>query len=188
MIKNKYNLLQSINWALKPNVCPSLITTNRRYTKEERLKANKLEKEWGCSIIEQTNNNQWTTKLGEHLVKNVYLSKGIFIKRPIQKNGYRPDWETENEIIEVKTRSWTTSGTAGEKVLGVPYKYSDIPRIYNKPLKIVCVAYQEYELTYGNTQIFGTNISDEKKQMLELWKNMGIEFIPFSKLVESTLQ
>ena len=46
-------------------------------------------------------------------------------------------------MVEVKSRSWCTTGTAGEKVR-VPYKYADIPNLYNKPLMIVCVAYQEW--------------------------------------------
>ena len=58
-------------------------------------------------------------------------------------------------IYEVKTSNWTISGTAGEKVLGTMYKYSDIPKFYKKPLKIICIAYQEYELTNCNTKIFG---------------------------------
>jgi len=183
MINNKVFLLQATKWALKPNIKPSMISDDRRYSKKERDEANKLEKLWGNSMIGQSGNNQWTTKLGEELVRQLYLSKGIFIKRPQKINGYCPDWETDKYIIEVKTRNWTTSGTAGEKVLGVPFKYSVIPRLYGKPLKIVCIAYQEYELTYGNTRVFGDNISDEKNILLGIWKNMDIEFIKFSTLV-----
>ena len=93
-----------------------------------------------------------------------------------------PDWETDKYIYEVKTRNWTTSGTAGEKVLGVMYKYSEIPELYGKPLKIVCVAYQEHELTYGNTKIFG-EVCSSKKKFLDLAKSMDIEYIKFSDLV-----
>ena len=42
-------------------------------------------------------------------------------------------------------------GNSREKVFGTMYKYSDLPQIYGKPLYIVCVAYQEWELSYGNT-------------------------------------
>ena len=85
-------------------------------------------------------------------------------------------------IYEVKTRNWTTSGTAGEKVLGTMYKYSDIPIIYKKPLKIVCVAYQEYELTHGTTKIFN-NVSPTKKEFLELANKLNINYIKFSDLI-----
>ena len=83
----------------------------------------------------------------------------------------------------MKTRSWTTSGTAGEKVFGVPYKYAEIPKLYGKPLKIVCVAYQECELMHGKTRVFGDDISTEKKEMLAFWKERNIEFVKFSDII-----
>ena len=144
---------------------------------------NKLEKLWGNRMINQSGNNQWTTLLGEGLVKQTLERRGINTWKPKRINKYSPDLETEDAIIEVKTRNWTTSGTAGEKVFGVPYKYSDIPRLYNKPLKIVCVAFQEYELTHGNSNVFGDEVSDEKKYLLQVWKSMGIEFVKFSDMV-----
>ena len=36
-------------------------------------KDNEQEKKWGNSIISQSNNNQWTTNLGEKLVEEVLL-------------------------------------------------------------------------------------------------------------------
>lgn len=145
---------------------------------------NTLEKKWGNKMINSTDNNQWTTKLGENLVKDTLILNGEKVWKPKKINGYLPDLETNDYIYEVKTRNWTTSGTAGEKVLGVPYKYSDIPRLYKKPLRIVCVAYQEHELTFSNTKIFGKDISPEKLRILKFWKKMEIEFIPFSSLIK----
>ena len=91
--------------------------------------------------------------------------------------------ETDDAIWEVKTRNWNTPGTAGEKVLGVPYKYSDIPRLYGKPLKIVLVAYQEHEFIYGHTKLFG-DISPDKQKMLNFWKEMGIEYVKCTDLLK----
>ena len=62
------------------------------------------------------------------------------------------------------------------------YKYSEIPELYGKPLKIICVAYQEYELTYGNTKIFG-ELCSSKQKFLKLAKDMEIEYVKFSDLV-----
>ena len=39
-------------------------------------------------------------------------------------------------------------------------KYQNVPELYGKPLKIVCVAYQEEELTNGKTKYFGNNITN----------------------------
>lgn len=141
------------------------------------------EKIWGNKINGTTDIIQWTTHLGENLVKDTLEKLGFNITKPVKKNHYQPDFEIETGIVEVKTRNWTTPGTAGEKVFGVPYKYSDVPRLYGKPLFIVCVGYQEFELTCKNTRIFGKDISPEKKNMLEYWSKMNIYFIPFSLFI-----
>tara|TARA_B100001250_G_scaffold220867_1_gene189450 strand:- start:648 stop:1298 length:651 start_codon:yes stop_codon:yes gene_type:complete len=179
-------LAELINWALNPynNGLASPVKKNEEYTVGMLRKiAKKTEHEWGNKMINQNNNGNWTTSLGENLVRDVLRLLGKNPKKTTGRNGYKPDWECDDAIYEVKTRNWTTSGTAGEKVLGVHYKYSDIPIIYDKPLYIVCVAYQEYELTNGNTRIFGEDISERKREILEMAKKMDIHYIKFSDLV-----
>ena len=90
-------------------------------------------------------------------------------------------------MYEVKTSNWWVSGTAGEKVYGTFIKYQNIPELYGKPLRIVCVAYQEEELLNGKTKYFGENITEKTKQILELASSWGIEYIQFSDLVSSIL-
>jgi len=179
-------LKERINWAIipYPNGITTVVTKIGTQTiSQVRSIAKTQEKEWGNSIIGQTNNGNWTTLLGETLVYDVLVLKGENPRKPETKSGYSPDWETDEYIYEVKTRNWTTTGTAGEKVFGVMYKYSDIPKLYGKPLKIVCVAYQEHELVYGNTKIFG-EVSETKKIYLDLAKSLDIEYIKFSDLVK----
>lgn len=84
----------------------------------------------------------------------------------------------------MKTSSWTVAVPAGEKVLGTWIKYQSIPELYGKPLKIVCVAYQEYELEYGKTKYFGKNVTDKTRGILNLAKSWGIEYVKFSDLVK----
>ena len=179
------NLKEKVDWALngwKNGIITKGIDAN---TREE---AKKEEKIWGNKMIGNDKpTNQWTTKLGEQLVHDILTRNGKIVKRPKQISGHKPDWETDEAIWEVKTRNWTTSGTAGEKVLGVPYKYSDVPELYGKPLKIVCVGYQEWELTHGNTRVFG-DVSESKKKLLKMWKSMGIEYVKFSDLVPECLK
>lgn len=175
-----------LDWAINP--FPNGLTTNVKRTEDcsvgmLRKKAQKAEKEWGNAIINQTNNGNWTTALGENLVFEVLQLLGKNPRRPPERGGYRPDWECDDEIVEVKTRNWTTTGTAGEKVPGVIYKYSDIPDIYGKKLLVVCVAYQEYEYSHGTTKLWG-NISEKKQAHLDLARKHGIEFIRFSELIK----
>ncbi len=86
-------------------------------------------------------------------------------------------------MYEVKTSNWWVSGTAGEKVYGTFIKYQNIPELYGKPLRIVCVANQEEELTTGKTKYFGENITKKTQQVLDLASSWGIEYVRFSDLV-----
>ncbi len=180
----------ALKWCRQPLVEPNLITSNAgRWSKTSRLKAQQREKEWGNKMTGQTNNGQWTTKLGERLVREVLERGGERVWRPDKRTdggiGLRPDWETHKYIWEVKTQNWCVSGTAGEKILGVPWKYSSVPRLYRKPLKIVCVAYQEHEAR-NRFQLFGNGsaLSEERKKQKKMWQEMGIEFIPFTDLLD----
>ena len=102
--------------------------------------------------------------------------------RPKNKEGFKPDLETKDFIIEVKTRNWTTSGTAGEKVLGTPYKYSRVPKLYGKPLLIVLVAYQEFECSKGKLNVL-TPDCEIQKEILNIYKKHNIHYIKFSDLI-----
>jgi len=108
-------------------------------------------------------------------------------RKPEHKGGFNPDWETDEYIYEVKTSNWWVSGTAGEKVLGTFIKYQKIPKLYGKPLKIVCIANQEEELTNGKINYFGENITEETQQVLELARSWNIEYVKFSDLVFSVI-
>lgn len=177
--------LTALDWALAPVTTGSLRNCDRSVTEDDKRE----EKDWGNSAIQrdkQTGN--WTTLLGERLVALVLESHGHRVFKPAKIDHKCPDWETDELVVEVKTSNWTISGTAGEKVLGVPYKYASVPRLWNKPLVIVCVAYQEWELTHGNTRIFGTDIAPEQQHMLDMWKGMNIHFVQFSRLLNGDIK
>lgn len=134
-------------------------------------------------MIGQENNGQWTTKLGEGLVYDVLQLRGENPRKPLPKGRFQPDWETDEYIYEVKTSTWWVEGTAGEKVLGTCIKYQGIPELYGKPLRIVCVANQEEELTNGKTVYFGENITKKTQQLLNMVSSWNIEYVRFSDLV-----
>lgn len=175
------NLKECITWALtKPD---KIVKREGTTIKKQQIIEIKREKEWGNRMINQSNNGQWTTLLGEGLVYDVLNLKGENPKKVEKKLGFEPDWETDNYMYEVKTSNWNVSGTAGEKVLGTFIKYQNIPEIYGKPLRIVCVANQEYELEFGKTPYFGDNVTEKTKKLLEIAKAWNIEYIRFSDLV-----
>ena len=86
-------------WALHPITTSSLRTCDPTITNEDK----KYEREWGNMYIKSTNDNgNWTTKLGEGVVKKLFEISGVNIWKPTRKNGMEPDWETDKFIIEVK--------------------------------------------------------------------------------------
>lgn len=169
-----------IDWALYPY--DGGLTFKSKVTDVVKKK----EREWGNSVIGQTNNNNWTTKLSEGILHDIIKHGGKRIQKPVKKNRCQPDWETDDCIIESKVSNWTISGTAGEKVVGTFYKYSDVPELYGKPLKIVCMAYQEYECTHGkeSMRLFGDGISVKKQRHLSIAKEDGIEYVKFSDFIK----
>ena len=170
-------------YGLREGVRPRSLTLNEGETARGVWEeAKQEERKWGNDMINAINNNNWTTRLGEGIVYELLSRLGKNPRYCIQRRRFKPDWETDDYIIEVKTSNWTVTGTAGEKVLGAPYKYSEILELYGKPLKIICVAYQEWELTHGPTRVFG-DVSGIKKEALEFWKNKGIEYVKFSDLI-----
>jgi len=174
---------KSVEWAINKQIEPKK-TENMTKTQHKEILKNK-EKCWGNEIIDTKDNGQWTTKLGEYLVHDTLSYMGKNPRRVKKLNGFLPDWETDDAIYEVKTSNYYVDGTAGEKVLGTFIKYQDIPTLYNKPLYIVCVANQEYELTQGKTCYFGNNIKDKTKEVLKLANKWQIKYIKFSDLIKN---
>ena len=179
------NLHERIRWALiKP---PAIVKKKGVTIAQQKKEAQDNEKKWGNDMIGQMNNGQWTTLLGEKLVYDVLQLRGENPRKVVRKNGFEPDWETDEYMYEVKTSNWWVNGTAGEKVYGTFIKYQNIPDLYGKPLRIVCVANQEDELTIGKTRYFGENITPKTKQVLELANSWGIQYMRFSELVSPIL-
>jgi len=178
-------LKERVDWALnKPDDIVKKEGITKKRQKEDLMNA---EKKWGNDMIGQENNGQWTTKLGQDLVYEVLQLLGENPRKPSPKGRFQPDWETDNYIIEVKTSNWWVDGTAGEKVLGTGIKYQGIPELYGKPLRIVCVANQEEELTNGKTVYFGENITKKTQQFLDMVSSWKIVYVRFSDLVSPVL-
>lgn len=187
------NLLDNneiIKWCFEPITENSLVDT----TDDRKLKvANKIEKEWARSIIGGAG-NQWTTKLCQDLVKEALIKLGrknvtssTSKQSSVRSKKYSPDLECDEYVYEVKGRSWSTAGTAGEKILGVPLKYGELPNLYKKPLRIILVGYQEYEARNGYA--FGDLLSGdiqtkELKDSLKYFKEHNIEYIGFTDILK----
>ncbi len=194
MTINEKPLLENpdvVRWCYAGVTTTSLMNT----ADEKKLKKFKvIEDKWGNGVIGSKGSGQWTTKLCQNLVaealqklgrKNVHRTRPM--KSSVREKRYEPDLECDRYIYEVKGRNWTTPGTAGEKILGVPLKYGEVPRLYHKPLQIVLVGYQEYEARQGFA--FG-DLLDPKNQTPELheslafYKEHNIEYVAFTDILK----
>lgn len=147
-----------INW-LHAN--PFINIQNKKFRKI-------AEDSWGRIIVGK-NTCQWTTPLSEGIFKEYLKRSG----QTLLTNNFG-NFITDKAVYKVKCRSWNTSGTAGDKILAVPYK---LPQVLEKPVYIVLMAYQEKD----NFGIFDTS-SPEKIEMIVNWKKRGIEFVKFTEL------
>ena len=195
MKKKNLNLLENsevIRW------CYEGITdyTLKNKSSEKDLKeSNETERDWGNKVIQGIDGGgQWTTRLCEGLVMEALIRLGrknvkktTLKKSSLRDKRYNPDLECDEYVYEVKGRNWTTPGTAGEKILGVPLKYGEIPRLYKKPLQIILVGYQEYEAKEGYA--FGDlldkeNQTKELQESLAFYKEHNIEYVAFTDILK----
>jgi hypothetical protein len=146
---------------------------------------------WGKNVI-QSNTSQWTTKLGEGvlyelLILNNKNPRKITVGKVAANNKkLQPDFEADDGIYENKARKYMTSGTAGEKILGTPIKYSECRRLFKKPTYIVCMGYQEREAEDA-FQLFQPK-SEELRSILEfLEEKFDIKYIKASELLKQIL-
>jgi hypothetical protein len=147
-----------------------------------------LEDEWGRGVMRRRRpdlklDKQWTNKFGEHICEELYTLMGKTVTKPARKCNYQPDTETNDAIVEVKTQTYYTSGTAGEKILGSPFKYAEIPELYEKPLLILCVGGAERMCrdSYGNLP--GSKCTSEKMRFLDFFRKNRIEFVGASDVM-----
>ena len=128
---------------------------------------------------------QWTNKFGEHICEEIYTLLGKQVSKPIKQKNYQPDLEVDTYIIEAKTQTYFTNGTAGEKILGSPFKYAEIPDLYGKPLIILCMGGAEKicRESYGNLP--GDKCVPQKKKFIDFFRENNIEYIGASDIIRS---
>jgi hypothetical protein len=183
--------LEVIRWCYEGITDVSLKNTSN---KNELKEPKEIEKKWGNNVIQTIDGKQWTTVLCQDLVKEALIKlrrknvrKTEAKKSSLRDKKYIPDLECDDYVYEVKGRSWSTPGTAGEKILGVPLKYGELPRLYEKPLQIILVGYQEHEarekFAFGDL-LDKDNQTPELKESLAFYKEHDIEYVAFTDILK----
>jgi len=176
------------------NLDTTTTTTTKGTTKDQVIRQTKTrEDEWGQMTMKERRpdlrlDKQWTNKFGEHVTEEILsLLNAKEVTKPVKKQHFQPDLETEDAIYEVKTQTYFTTGTAGEKILGCPFKYAEIPVLYGKPLKIVCIGGAELlcKNLYGNLP--GDKCTPQKQKFIDFFRDNRIEFVAASDLLLQAL-
>ena len=148
-----------------------------------------LEDKWGQTTLKKRRpdlklDKQWTNKFGEILCEELCILQGKEYNKPVNKEHFQPDLEIDEYIIEAKTQTFYTEGTAGEKIMGCPVKYSRIPNLYSKPLKIICIGGAEYICRFKYGILPGPKCCNETNIILECYKNLGIEYVGVTDILK----
>lgn len=187
---NLLNNLEVIKWCYEGITDVSLRNTA---IPKELKEPKEIETQWGNEVIKTIGGKQWSTVLCQDLVAEALVKLGrknvratTSKKSTLREKKYDPDLECDDYVYEVKGRSWCTPGTAGEKMLGVPLKYGEIPSLYKKPLQIVLVGYQEYEarekFAFGDL-LDREDQTKELRATLDFFKEHDIEYIAFTDIL-----
>jgi hypothetical protein len=172
----------------------SFLKLPEEYIKKNKTKDNEqykiAEDKWGQSELSSRRpdlkpSGQWTTKLGEHICEEFQYLKNKEPKKPIKKNNFEPDVETDEFMWEVKTQTYFTEGTAGEKILGVPIKYADVPELYGKPLSILCIGCAEQKCRNQYGVLPGPAMGPSKQKILNFYESMNISYIGATDLMQN---
>ena len=151
-----------------------------------------LEDAWGQETMRKvrpdlTFAKQWTGPFGEQVCKELCLLMGKNVTKPVIINHFSPDIETDDTMFEAKAGTFNTTGTAGEKILGTPFKYAEVPELYGKKLFILCMGGAEKVCReqYGN--LAGDKCSPQKQVILDVFKSLGIEYIGATDILNSLI-
>jgi hypothetical protein len=182
---------QVIQWLFHDLSFLPTIEKKNKTTDEVKLKV--LEDEWGRKVMKMRRpdlklEQQWTNKFGEHLCEEILMLLGKTVSKPTNKEHYQPDLEVDDSIWEAKAQTFHTFGTAGEKILGCPFKYAEVPDLYGKPLKILCMGGAERVCReqYGN--LSGSKCSIQKRKFLDFFRENGIEYVGMTDMLETLIR
>ena len=162
-------------------------------TKKKQKAQNKVNEDlWGRAIMKSvrpdlTLDKQWTNLFGQIICKELYTMAGKKVTKNKKKKNYDPDWECESDMLEAKAGTFNTGGTAGEKILGCPFKYAEIPELFGKPLKILCMGHAEKECREKFGNLTGDKCVPQKKKFLDFFRENGIEYVGATELMRSLI-
>lgn len=127
--------------------------------------------------------NQWTTKFGEHITEELILLRGDEFYKPERIDGMEPDLGDSHTLWETKAGTYFTDGTAHEKIMGVFMKYRNVPKLYGKPLKVICMGRAEQTARDQFGLLPGPKMDETAMTILDAARDLDIEYVGATDLL-----
>jgi len=164
----------------------------RKNKTQDILALKPLEDAWGQQVVREIRpdlrlEKQWTNLFGEYLCQEIQVALGKNPFIPVTKEGFHPDVETEDQMVEAKAGTYFTTGTAHEKIAGVFFKYADVPTLYGKPLLIVCLGGAERLARDQYGLLAGQKCTPQKQRILEFHRANGVEVVGATELLRQMI-
>ena len=144
------------------------------------------EKAWGVELLRtirpDSTASNWGDVVGEEMVRELLRLEGQEATKPKQIKNYRLDLETAAHMIEAKSQGIHMTGTANEKIPGVPFKYAEVPRLFGKPVRIIMVGGAEARAR--KDQLLEPTIP-EKEDAVAYFAQKGFTFVGGSQILRS---
>lgn len=181
-----------IQWLFEDTSFLPHIVRKNKTTDMQKYKV--LEDKWGQDTLRTYRRNdlkldkQWTNKFGEYICEEILILHGKEVTKPPNKSNFQPDLEVDNAIWEAKIGTYYTSGTAHEKILGCPYKYADVPLLYGKPLKILCMAGAEKVCREQYGLFGGERCTAQKKKYIDFYNINQIDFVSATDMLRKLVE
>ena len=145
-----------------------------------------LERSWGLDLLRTIRPNtkamsNWG-EVAEEIARELLMIEGKTVMKPKIMNTYKLDWETAHEMIEVKSQGYHMTGTADEKIFGVPFKYADVPELFNKPVRVILMGGAEVKAR--NRELLDP-IKPSKLRHVAFWTNEGFTFVGGSQILRT---
>ena len=165
----------------------------RKNKTQDILALKPLEDVWGQGVVREIRpdlrlDKQWTNLFGEYLCQEIQVALGKNPFIPVTKEGFHPDVETEDQMVEAKAGTYFTTGTAHEKIAGVFFKYADVPVLYGKPLVVVCLGGAERLARDQYGLLAGQKCTPQKQRILEFHRANGVEVVGATELLRRMME
>ena len=151
------------------------------------------ESAWGeelKQLLSTPTDASWTGPVGEYIAvallavagKTVHPKKRYYHYDPTDKRTILSDGELDDYVLEVKSQTYYTTGTAGDKIPTAARKYAWVPRVSGKNVWVICLGKAE-QIARTYRLFADHNAPEEDKAYQALDARFNIDYLAGTTLL-----